>query len=189
MTGFEIVETDKVHNGWARFSVLKIRLPGGKVIRREVEEHGRAASVLAYDPERCVAMLVRQFRAPVLVASGDTDILECIAGIVDEADPAAAAIREAEEEAGLSLRAVEFVANVFSMPGLSTERMYLYLAPYRASDRTGKGGGVATEDENITVVECPLAELAAMADGGRLTDLKTFALVQTLRLRRPDLFI
>jgi hypothetical protein len=27
-----------------------------------------------------------------------------------------------------------------------------------------------------------------MADGGMLTDLKTFALLQTLRLRRPDLF-
>lgn len=189
MTGFEIVGTDNVHGGWARFSVLKIRLPSGQMITREVEDHGRAASVLPFDPERRMALLVRQFRAPVLVASGEEDILETIAGIVDEADPAAAAIREAEEEAGLTLRAVEFVANVYSMPGISTERMFLYLASYRASDRTGAGGGVAGEDENITVVECPLAELAAMADGGRLTDMKTFTLVQTLRLRRPELFI
>ena len=27
-----------------------------------------------------------------------------------------------------------------------------------------------------------------MADAGRLDDMKTLALVQTLRLRRPDLF-
>jgi hypothetical protein len=34
----------------------------------------------------------------------------------------------------------------------------------------------------------PLAELAAMADKGEIQDLKVFALLQTLRLRRPELF-
>ena len=36
--------------------------------------------------------------------------------------------------------------------------------------------------------ERPLAELAAMADAGRLTDLKTLTLLLALRLRRPELF-
>jgi hypothetical protein len=39
------------------------------------------------------------------------------------------------------------------------------------------------------VLELPLAQLAAMADAGTLTELKLLLLVQTLRLRRPDLFI
>ena len=34
----------------------------------------------------------------------------------------------------------------------------------------------------------PLAELWGMAEREVLTDLKTLALVQALRLRRPDLF-
>jgi hypothetical protein len=34
----------------------------------------------------------------------------------------------------------------------------------------------------------PLGELAAMADAGTLNDMKTLALVQTLRLRKPELF-
>jgi len=66
--------------------------------------------------------------------------------------------------------------------------MHLYLAPYGPGDRTGGGGGVAGEHENITVTEMELSDLAAFADRGGLSDLKTFALVQTLRLRRPDLF-
>jgi hypothetical protein len=33
-----------------------------------------------------------------------------------------------------------------------------------------------------------LADLADLADKGRLTDTKTLLLVQTLRLRHPDLF-
>jgi hypothetical protein len=75
------------------------------------------------------------------------------------------------------------------MPGISTELMHLYLAPYGPGDRTGAGGGVAGEHENITIVEMKLFDLAAMADRGELVDLKTLALVQTLRLRRPDLFV
>ncbi len=66
--------------------------------------------------------------------------------------------------------------------------MHLFLAVFCVADRIGPGGGLADEHEGTTAVEMPLAEIAAMADAGRLTDMKTFALVQTLRLRRPELF-
>jgi hypothetical protein len=38
------------------------------------------------------------------------------------------------------------------------------------------------------VIELLLSELAAMADAGQIMDMKTLALVQTLRLRKPELF-
>jgi nudix-type nucleoside diphosphatase (YffH/AdpP family) len=153
-----------------------------------VEDHGAAVCVLPYDPERRVALLVRQFRAAVFHASGEAEVLEAPAGMLDEDDPAACARREALEEVGLTLASLEPAGATWTMPGISTEYMHLYLAPYRPRDRTGQGGGVAGEHENITITEIKLAELAAMADRGDLNDLKTFALVQTLRLRRPDLF-
>jgi len=34
-----------------------------------------------------------------------------------------------------------------------------------------------------------LNELARLADSGKLADIKTLVLVQTLRLRRPELFL
>ena len=86
------------------------------------------------------------------------------------------------------LDGAEHVGTVYAMPGISTEQMHLYLARYHDGSRTGAGGGNAHEHENIIVVELALRELAAMADDFRLTDMKTLALVQTLRLRRPDLF-
>ena len=73
------------------------------------------------------------------------------------------------------------------MPGVSTERMHLYLASYSGRVREGPGG--ADEDEEITAIEVGLDELARLADGGGLADIKTLALVQTLRLRRPELFV
>jgi hypothetical protein len=55
-------------------------------------------------------------------------------------------------------------------------------------DRIGSGGGRADEFEDITVREIALSELAQLVDKGLLMDTKSFLLVQTLRLRRPDLF-
>ncbi len=74
------------------------------------------------------------------------------------------------------------------LPGISTEKMHLFIAFYSTQDRKGKGGGEASEHENITIEEVPLAELAAMAGDGRITDMKTLVLIQTLRLRTPQLF-
>jgi len=185
----EILDKRTVHDGWAKYSVLRVRLPDGQTAKRELEEHGPAVAVLPYDAERRTALLVCQFRAPVLAAAGEAMLLEAIAGLTDGEEPAEAARREALEETGARLKVLEAVGTVWTMPGLSTERMHLYLAPYTSTDRVGEGGGADGEHENITVLELPLHELAAMADSGALADMKTLALVQTLRLKRPALFM
>jgi nudix-type nucleoside diphosphatase (YffH/AdpP family) len=184
----EIAALDLRHDRWARMFVATVRLPDGGTTLRDLEDHGQAVAVLPYDPEGRVALLVRQFRAPPFHAAGEAEMLEAPAGRLDEDDPAACARREAMEEAGLRLGALEPVLLAWTMPALSTERAHLFLAPYRAADRVGEGGGLASEHEGISVSEMPLAELAAMADAGTLAELKLFALVQTLRLRRPELF-
>ena len=184
----QIIDVKTLHEGWGRLLALRIRLSDGQVMKREVEDHGAAVCVLPYDPERRVALLVRQFRAPVFHAAGEPDLLEAPAGMLDEDDPADCARREALEEVGLTLGDLEPAGAVWTMPGISTEYMHLYLAAYGRGDRTADGGGLADENENITVVEMALSELAALADRGQLSDLKTLAVVQTLRLRRPHLF-
>src|SRR3954468_16085954 len=183
----EITAVETLHEGWGKLLRLTIRLPDGHSIKREVEDHGAAVSVLPYDPERRTALLVRQFRAPPFHVDGKPAMLEAPAGMLDEDDPAACARREAHEEVGLRLSRLEPVGRVWPMPGVSTERIHLFLAPYAAADRVGTGGGLAEEHENITVLELPLADLFALAERGELPDLKTLVLVQALRLRRPEL--
>jgi nudix-type nucleoside diphosphatase (YffH/AdpP family) len=184
----KIIRTETVFEGFSRLLIATVELPDGETIRREIEDHGRAVCVLPYDPERRTAILVRQFRAAVAHVDGREYLLEAVAGSVEDEAIDACAYREALEEAGLKLRALEHLATAWSMPGISTEQMDLYLAPYSEADRVGVGGGVADEHEGITVIELPLAELAAMADAGQITDMKTLAVVQTLRLRKPELF-
>lgn len=184
-----MIESARIlHAGWSRFVLATVALADGTRYDREVEHHGDAAAILPYDPARRVAILVSQLRVATLYVGSSAHVLEVPAGLLDEDDPAACARREAEEEAGLALRELEPAGSCWALPGISTERLHLYLAPYGASDRTSAGGGLAAENEHIAVHELPLRELAAMADDGRLVDMKTLLLVQTLRLRRPELF-
>jgi 8-oxo-dGTP pyrophosphatase MutT (NUDIX family) len=103
-------------------------------------------------------------------------------------DAEAAARREAYEELGVKLVSMDLVSRVWSTPGVSSERISLFLAPYVSADRVSAGGGARGEHEGITVVERPLAALAAAADQGRIEDSKLLSLVLALRLRYPELF-
>ena len=131
---------------------------------------------------------MRQLRVPALVAAGVATILEAPAGRLDSADSVTCAVREAYEACGVALKSLDPVVTAWAMPAVSTERIHLFLAAYGAADRTGSGGGLAHEGEDITVVAVPLDALARMADAGDLPDLKTLLLVFALRHRCPDLF-
>jgi len=178
-----------VHDGWLKLHVATLSGDDGVEFKREIEDHGNAVGVLPHDAERRMALLVKLPRAPVLFRGELSAFLEVPAGILEDGEaPADGARREVLEEVGLALGVLEPAGHTWSMCGISTERMSLFLAPYRAADRTAAGGGLAEEHENITVVEAPLAALRDMADRNALDDMKTLLLVQTLRLRRPDLF-
>ena len=182
-----ILKVETAYAGWCRLLVAHDRPARRAQLPREIEDHGRAACVLPFDPARRTAVVIRQLRAPPLYA-GQPDVLEAIAGLIDDDEPPEAARREAMEEAGLRLAALEHVTTAWPMPGLSTERMDLFLGEYAAADRVAAGGGIAEDHEHIEVIELPLRDLAAMVDGRQEMDMKLIVLMQTLRLRRPELF-
>jgi nudix-type nucleoside diphosphatase (YffH/AdpP family) len=183
-----LLSTETVFDGWLKVRRITYRGRGGEIVRREIAHHGSAAAVLPYDPERRTVLLVRLPRTP-MIAAGAGLSLEAPAGLIEDGEaPEACVRREALEEVGVRLGALERVAQVWPMPGVSTEQQTLFLAPYATADRVEAGGGVTSESEDIEVVEASLAELAAAADSGGLADGKTLILLLTLRLRRPQLF-
>lgn len=183
----ELLEAELVYDRWVRLYRCTLRMPDGRTEERHLEDHGRAVAVLPYDEQRRVAMLITQPRASILRAGADP-VLEIIAGIAECADPAVDARREALEEAGLRLTDLRHVTSIWSMIGISTEYMDLFLARYRPDDRIASGGGAAHENEAITLHEVPLKTLGAAARAGELRDAKTVILVQRLMLERADLF-
>ena len=186
----EIIETRTLFSGWTRLLSARIRLPDGKIAVREVEDHGRAVAVLPYDDARRTLLLVRLLRAPALLAGDAADVLEAPAGMIDDEDANAedAARRELLEETGYRVGSLERVGAAWTSPGLSTEKLDLFLAPYSVAGRENTGGGATGEDENITVEEVSASHAWAMLESGELDDLKTVTLLLFLRRRHPALF-
>lgn len=173
--------------GWCRIIRARFQTASG-VVEREIEDHGDAVAVLPYDPQRKKLMLIRLMRAPVVWASGPGDLIECPAGMIDKGEDAeATARREVLEEAGLRLHSLDHVGRVWTSPGISSERMSLFLAPYASSDRVDAGGGLAEEHENIAVFEIDISQAWQWMQA-EITDLKTRYLLLALKERRPDLF-
>ena len=181
-------KAETLYQGYVTILLATLAGPDGETFRREIEHHGRAACVLPYDPERKTAVMINLPRAPVIWAGGPPALLEAPAGMVEDEDPEETVIREAMEECGVVLARLEAVGSPFSCPGVSSERVDLFLAAYSAADRTGEGGGVEGENELITVEEVPLALLWTWVEQRRIEDLKSLALILALRVRRPELF-
>jgi len=187
-----VKERRTVYDGWLTLevAVLETTVHGERrLVRREVHDHGDGAAVLAYDPHRRTAVLVRQVRAAALLADGRGVTLEAIAGIVDDGEDGETTVRrEAWEEAGVVVGKLDFLGRSYVSPGALTERLWLYLGEIEAGAARGQGGGLADENEEIEVVELPLSLLAELADRGEPLDLKTRFLIEELRRRRPELF-
>jgi nudix-type nucleoside diphosphatase (YffH/AdpP family) len=178
-----------VHSGWMDLHLVGLTGPDGEIYERYVEDHGRAVAVLPYNPTTRMALLVTMPRAAIRFAGG-APVLEAPAGIIEAGEDAAdCARRELVEETGLEVTVLEPAGVIWMSPGTTTERIDLFLAPYKDAQRTGAGGGLESENENITVLETPLSDLWAVCeDAGVPSDAKTRVLTQALRARRPDLF-
>lgn len=111
---------------------------------------GRASVILPYDPVRDSVLLIEQFRAPLYLGGDPAPWLwEPIAGMIDPGEtPEQAALREAEEEAGVILSRLETVGAAYSSSGSSMEYCHLFVG---LADLGGAGGvgGLASEGEDI----------------------------------------
>ncbi|MBD2747376.1 NUDIX hydrolase [Microvirga sp. BT688] len=188
MAGYKVKQVETLYEGWRKLLKLTVQMPDGRTMAREVLNSPDAAAVLPYDWQARKVILVRQFRAPVMHVEGQPDLLEAVAGLLDEDEPETCARREAMEEAGLRLHRLERVVTAWSTPGITTERLHLFLAPYTSADRVEEGGGLADEHEDIEVLEIGLDELMGMLEKGAVADMKTLVLIQALQLRHPELF-
>ncbi len=102
----------------------KVRMPDNNLAEREMVIHPGAVAVLALDDAGQV-LLIRQYRHPV-----GRLLWEIPAGLRDVSGepPWATARRELLEEAGYRARDWRLLADYFSSPGYSTERLRVYLA-------------------------------------------------------------
>lgn len=143
------------------------------VVRRLNFERGDSVAALIFNTGTRRLILVNQFKYPAF-EKGQGWMTEAMAGMINEGeDPESAARREVLEETGYSPRSLEHIYTFYVSPGGTSERIILYYAEVDDDCKTGPGGGVASEDEDIVNVEMTLEEALVQVESGDIADAKT----------------
>jgi nudix-type nucleoside diphosphatase (YffH/AdpP family) len=150
---------------------------------REVYDRGNGAAILLYNSKQKTILLTRQFRLPAYL-NGNTSgmLIEVCAGLLDKDHPEQCIIRETEEETGYRIPSVRKVFESYMSPGAVTEILYFFVGEYDQTMKISEGGGVATEQENIDVLEMPFDEAYEMIQTGQIQDAKTIMLLQYAKI-------
>jgi ADP-ribose pyrophosphatase len=149
------------------------RLPDGREVELDAVRYRDVAAVLPLLPDGRVVLL-RQYR-PLVGAW----LWEIPAGTLEAGEtPEAGGRRELAEEAGYAAGRLEPLGQAWADPGLTDERIHLFLA------RDLVPVPPAPEpDEHLEVVALPRAEVDRMADAGEILDAGTLLALLRLRLR------
>lgn len=146
-----------------------VELPDGREAVREIIRHPGAVCVLPIDFDGN-AYFVRQFRYAFNKVT-----LEAPAGKLEKGeDIKEAALRELNEETGLTAKKITYLGEMYTTPALIDEIIHFYIA----EDLT-PGKQSLDEDEFINVEKMSLEEAAKRVMNGEIKDSKT----QTIILR------
>lgn len=144
--------------------IEEARFPDGSSGELEVVRHPGAAATVPLTTGGEV-LLIRQWRH----AAGGW-LLEAPAGKLDPGEsPEACARRETAEEIGFEPRTLVPLGGIWTSPGFTDERIWLFLA--RELEPTPQA---LEEDEHLSIVRLPFERVVELAlEGQELTDAKT----------------
>ncbi len=188
----EILDKQVVYQGFFQLERYQLRhglYAGGMsgVMTRELLERGHAAAVLPYDPVRDEIILIEQFRIGALEMPGGAWLQEIVAGIIDPGETAEQVVmREAKEEAGCVIEALEPIFHYLVSPGGTSEQISLYCGKVST---TAAGGlfGLDAEHEDIRATVVSYTEAMHQLAGGRILSATPIIALQWLATNRDRL--
>ena len=121
----DIVNKNRVHDGFLKVDIVDIRLPNGQIISRDVIKKKNAVSIVAFTDDHEI-YLTKQPR----IGRDELEAIEIPAGLVDESEtPVEAARRELMEETGCVVKKDLIpLGRYFADPACSTGVTYMFLA-------------------------------------------------------------
>lgn len=150
----------------------KIELPTGQESFREVVKHSGGVVILAKKEDKI--LLVKQFRYPMKEV-----LYELPAGKLEIGeDPFEAAKRELEEETGYCANKWTDLGFVYTSPGYSDEKLYLYEAEDLEFTHCHPDEG-----EIIQAFEYKYDDVLKMIDNGEINDAKTLCALMRAQIK------
>ncbi|MGH2406084.1 MAG: NUDIX hydrolase [bacterium] len=148
----------------ATVRVDEVRLPSGRIGRREIIEHPGAAAIVALT-DASEVVLVRQYRKTV-----ERTLLEIPAGKLEPGEsPLACAQRELAEETGLQADEMTPLVTFVPSPGILTEAITVFLARGLAPHRVS----APVDEEGLRVERVPLEHIHGLIAAGEILDGKS----------------
>ena len=189
----EILEKNNLYKKFFEVDEYVMRYPQyngemSRPVKREVMDRGHAVGILLFDPVKDKIALVEQFRCGVYLNGDYPWVLEVVAGMVDHENetPQDVALREAQEEAGAKVTALEHIARYYSSPGGITETLELFCGRVDV-DTLPAYAGLDVEDEDIRIVVLDVAEAEKLVADGTINNGLTIIALQWLMLNKASL--
>jgi ADP-ribose pyrophosphatase len=144
-----------------------IRFPNNIEREKVIVHPSNAVAILPLNNDRC--KLLKQYRYAI-----DQYIYEAPAGTMEPGeDPLKTAHRELIEETGFSATTIVQKGFIYTTPGYTDERIYLF----EARNLSPSHEYAKDEDEVIEVVDVATKDLATMIHEGIIVDAKTICLI------------
>lgn len=161
------------HGAFLDFERLHYTAFDGRHAAREVVHHPGAVAIVPVIGDEVI--LIAQERIPI-----GKRLLEIPAGKRDEADEPleVTAIRECEEEIGYRPGRLIPLGSLYTTPGFSDERIWLFRGEDLEPVPTRPQG---PEEEMSQIVRLPIPEALRRVDAGEILDVKTVIGLHSLR--------
>ncbi len=158
-----------------------------KHIKREIITVPDSIAVLLYRNDNENFILTSQWRAPIVARGDQHSMIEVCAGNIDpsdydknQGDNVAVAkktvFREVKEETGWHIHHLYYLFALYSSPGISTEKLYYFIAC--VDEQKDQGGGLREEGEDIDLIEWDMMTTINAIKKNKIVDLKTVLLIE-----------
>ena len=162
---YKIVKSEVIFRGKVFNTIVnQIEYDSGNKAVREVAEHPGGAVVVPVTDDGKIVM-VTQHRFPM-----NKVLLELPAGKLNkDENPFVCAVRELEEETGYKSENVTELGSIYTTPGYSTEKLWIYLAKNLKPGNHNREEG----EYGMQVFEFSLDEIEKKINNGEIVDGKS----------------
>ncbi|MBL4794555.1 MAG: NUDIX domain-containing protein [Pseudomonadales bacterium] len=188
----ELIEDKVGFSGFFQLNEYTLRhrlIKGGWSVdlKRECFIRPPSVAVLLYDPYEDKVVLIEQFRVGAMWELAGPWTMELVAGILSEGESREElAHRESLEESGCELLDLEYICQYLSSPGVSNEKVTLYVGGVDSKNVGGRHG-MAHEGEDIWVQVYERKEAWKALEEGYINNAATIIALQWLELNHQRL--